>query len=91
MDQNQPGEEKLIWLTCSDHGPTLRELRQKLKQKTWKNPAGWLASLGLLSNFSYTVPTHLPEVGSTHNEVGLPPSIRNQENALQTSAPTSLF
>ena len=49
-----------------------RTWRQELMQKPWRNDAYWLASLGLLSLFSYRTQDHWPRDGTIYN--GLDPS-----------------
>ena len=49
--------------------------------RSQKSAAYWLAPSGLLSLLSYRTQDHQPRDGTTHNELGSPPSITNLEKA----------
>lgn len=50
----------------------------------------WLASPDFLIYLSHTAQAYLPKDGTTHNSLGPPASISNQENASQTCSQASL-
>lgn len=63
MMKSNLGRKGFVWLTYSASQSTDRSqggnLRQELKQKSWRNTADWLVPRVLLK-FSYTTQVHLP-------------------------------
>lgn len=67
------------------------ELKAGTEAESLENSIYWHVLHGFLSLVSYMIQNHLPRGGNTHNGLGLPMSIINQENNLQTCPQAKLM
>jgi hypothetical protein len=92
MTKKQDGEERiylayistLLFITKGSHkrNSSMAGIwRQELIQRPWRSAAYWPASHSLLSLLFYRTHNHQCRDGTTHNGLGLSPSITNLKNA----------
>jgi hypothetical protein len=94
-DQNNLGRKGFIRLTLPHHCSSSKESRTGTQAGQepggWRDAVYWLVPEGLLSPLSYRTQHHRPRDGSIHNTSGPPPSITNEENALQAGLQSDLL
>jgi hypothetical protein len=83
------GRKHLLQFIVPHYSPSLEEVKagtwkQEPKWKLWRDAAYWTAPHGFLGLLNYAVHGHQLRGGSSHSELGPPPSIPNQENLLGT-------
>lgn len=83
MSKSTLGWEGFLLLILPGNSPSLKEVRAGTKQGRMQELIWRLAPHSLLSLFSYSAPDHQPRDRPTHNRLGLPTSIINQEKVSQ--------
>lgn len=79
-------------LQSTIQGSEVRNSRQGLRQRSWRNDVHWVAPHGLPFLLSYSSRDYLLRGGTYHSELGCPlTSILNQENDLQAWLLSSLM